>query len=209
MPHIKSFVIRDGVLTAAQQSLLNQHGDLYQIQYNDNNPSIFDKAVIEIGYGMGDALILSAQSNPNINYIGIEVYPPGAVRLLRLILDHGISNLKFIQHDAWEVINNMIHDNTISGFNIMFPDPWPKTRHHKRRLMQPKFVDMLVSRLRSGGSIRFATDCKDYAIWAKSILAQSLELNPVPQLPLRPVTKFEKRALRNGQVIYDFMYTKL
>ena len=168
-PNIRSFVLRQGRVSAAQQhaydELLPAFGVPYQQTPLDLN-AVFDRAgekYLEIGFGMGETTAQIAAAYPDRDYFAIEVHTPGVGALLKTIGEDGLQNIRIAQHDAVEVLNNMIANNTFHGAHIFFPDPWPKKRHHKRRLIQARFVALLASKLKSGGYIDVATDWEEYA----------------------------------------------
>jgi tRNA (guanine-N7-)-methyltransferase len=218
---VKSFVLRAGKITLGQQraldTLLPEYGIRYacnlvdlDIIFGRNNPKI-----IEIGFGMGKSTIQMAVNNPDFDYLGIEVHPPGVGSLLMEIRQHQVSNLKVINYDAVKVIKDMIMDGTIHGFHIFFPDPWHKKRHNKRRIIQKEFIDVLCSKLKPGGYIHLATDWEDYAIWMLDILNSNSHLKNtsktndyVPRPEQRPETKFEKRGLNLGHGVWDLIFIK-
>ncbi|MCC2625639.1 MAG: tRNA ((46)-N7)-methyltransferase TrmB [Burkholderiales bacterium] len=218
---VKSFVRRSGKITPGQQraldNLLPEYGISYacslvdlNVIFGRNNPKI-----IEIGFGMGKSTSQMALNNPEFDYLGIEVHPPGVGSLLMEIREHRISNLKVINYDAVKVIKDMIMDNTIHGFHIFFPDPWHKKRHNKRRIIQKEFIDVLCSKLKPAGYIHLATDWEDYAIWMLDILKTNPQLKNtsktgdfVPRPLQRPETKFEQRGLNLGHGVWDLIFTK-
>ena len=219
---VQSFVLRQGKITTGQQKALDLLMPVYGIKYQ-SHPIDLDKCfdnsnpiIIEIGFGMGHGTIQTAKTNPNNDYLGIEVHAPGVGSLLMQLRDEpGITNLKVIQHDAKEVLQHMIPDNSITGFHIYFPDPWPKTRHHKRRLIQPQFVELLTSKLQTGGYIHLATDWEDYALWMLDVVSNQTSLHNQSQTsdyimrPTdRPLTKFEQRGMKLGHQVWDLIFKK-
>ncbi len=183
--------------------------DLKMIFGRDNSK------IIEIGFGMGKSTIQTALVNPDCDYIGIEVHPPGVGSLLMEIDQYKINNIKVIRYDAVKVIKDMIMDNTVEGFHIFFPDPWHKKRHNKRRIIQPKFVDLLCSKLKPGGYIHLATDWEDYATWMLDILNSNRQLintsttgDYIPRPSQRPATKFEERGISMGHGVWDLIFNK-
>lgn len=218
---VKSFVLRAGKITPGQQkaldNLLPVHGIEYissmmdlNIVFGRNNPKI-----IEIGFGMGKSTSQTALANPDFDYVGIEVHPPGVGSLLMEIDQYKIDNVKVIRYDAVKVIKDMIMDNSIHGFHIFFPDPWHKKRHNKRRMIQTTFIDLLCSKLQPGGYIHLATDWEDYAIWMLDILNSNPKLintsetgDYVPRPLQRPETKFEQRGLSLGHGVWDLIFKK-
>ena len=169
--------------------------------------------ILEIGFGMGETTAQIAQAHPENNYLGIEVHTPGVGSLLKLIAEGGLSNLRLIQHDAVEVLEHMIAPATLAGAHIFFPDPWPKKRHHKRRLIQPAFVALLASRLAPGAYVHAATDWQEYAEQILAVFAAEPALANTapgfaPRPDYRPLTKFESRGLKLGHGVWDVIFRK-
>ncbi len=223
LPHqrIKSFVLRQGKITPGQKNAINSHLKTYGVSYQEqiiNLNQVFGRTnpkIIEIGFGMGNATWQIAQTNPNNDYIGIEVHSPGVGSLLMEVEKHQLNNLKIIHHDASLVIKNMIEDNSIDGFHIFFPDPWPKKKHHKRRIIQTEFIQLLCSKLKCGGYIHLATDWSEYGTWMLDILNEIKELTNmatnlgfIERPNYRPLTKFEQRGLKLGHQVHDLLFTK-
>lgn len=219
---IKSFVLRQGKITSGQLKAINELMPIYGIKFQESllSSNLFythsRPLIIEIGFGMGTATWQIAKNNPQNEYLGIEVHGPGVGTLLMSIVQNEVTNLKLIQHDAVEVLKKMVPDNTITGFHIYFPDPWHKTKHHKRRLIQNEFVNLLVTKLKIGGYIHFATDWEHYAMWALNIFRQNNLLQNqsqtndfIPRPEFRPLTKFEMRGLKLGHGIWDLMFIKM
>lgn len=212
---IQSFVTRQGRITAGQQNAIDAMQNTHIVNYvpeildlnqvfASNNP-----VVIEIGFGMGHATLEIAKSNPDKNYLGIEVHAPGVGSLLMRCRENNVHNVKVIKHDAVEVLTNMISDSSIAGFHIFFPDPWHKKRHHKRRLIQTNFIELLCSKLQPDGYIHIATDWEDYAVHIEEVLKTHKLLKLVPyNQTLRPNTKFERRGVNLGHKIQDFYAIK-
>ena len=170
--------------------------------------------VLEIGFGMGETTAAIAQAHPEINYLGVEVHSPGVGSLLKRIDALGLANVRIVQHDATEVVQHMLAAGTLDGVHVFFPDPWPKKRHHKRRLLQPPFVALLASRLKPGGILHVATDWRDYAEEVLAILAaEPLLENTVagfsPRPAHRPRTKFEQRGVELGHGIWDLLFRRV
>ncbi len=169
--------------------------------------------IVEIGFGMGEPTALIAAAHPGNDYLGIEVHTPGVGALLKRIGEHGLSNLRLIQHDAVEVMERMIPDASLDGVHIFFPDPWHKKRHHKRRLIQPAFVDLLVRKLKPGAYLHLATDWQDYAEQMLTVLSAEPGLantaqGYAPKPDYRPLTKFENRGLRLGHGVWDLVFLR-
>ncbi len=170
--------------------------------------------ILEIGFGMGETTAAIARSRPNCNFLGIEVYPPGVGALLRRIEDQSLSNVRIIHHDAFEVIRDMVPTGCLAGIHVFFPDPWPKARHHKRRLIQPAFVAMLAQRLNAGGYLHCATDWQAYAVHMFEVLqSEPLLRNTAegfaPRPEYRPVTKFETRGVKLGHGVWDLVFSRV
>jgi len=169
--------------------------------------------ILEIGFGMGETTAQIAQAHPENDYLGIEVHTPGVGSLLKQIAEGGLSNLRLVQHDAVEVLEHMIAPAALAGAHIFFPDPWPKKRHHKRRLIQPAFVALLASRLAPGAYLHAATDWQEYAeqilavFAAEPALANTAE-GYAPRPDYRPLTKFENRGLKLGHGVWDIVFRK-
>ncbi|HVL74661.1 MAG TPA: tRNA (guanosine(46)-N7)-methyltransferase TrmB [Noviherbaspirillum sp.] len=216
---IRSFVTRAGRLSTAQAKALETLGPRFCISYQ-KAAFDFDAAfgrpaptILEIGFGMGDTTAAIAAAMPEKNFIGVEVHTPGVGSLLKLIGEQNLSNLRIIQHDAFEVVTNMIKPASLAGVHIFFPDPWHKARHNKRRLIQAPFVELLSSRIAPGGYIHCATDWQDYAEQMLQVLAEEPTLantadGYAPRPDYRPVTKFENRGLRLGHGVWDLVFVK-
>jgi tRNA (guanine-N7-)-methyltransferase len=173
------------------------------------------RRVLDVGFGDGEALVTSALNNPGVDYVGVEVHEPGIGHLLLLLEQTAIGNVRVIPRDASDVVPQLIADASFDAVDLFFPDPWPKKRHHKRRLVQPPFVAEVARVLKSGGILHVATDWADYARHTREVLAQSPELVPVDAanlchnpLALRPPTKFERRGRRLGHEVVDLFYRK-
>ena len=165
---------------------------------------------LEIGFGMGEATAVIAAQHPENNYLGIEVHTPGVGALLRKIEELGLDNIRIVQHDAVDVIKHMIPSQSLSGVHIFFPDPWPKSRHHKRRLIQSPLVALLCEKLKADGYIHIATDWESYAEHIASVLENEPCLRHVAEAhaDARPSTKFEQRGLKLGYQVWDFIYER-
>lgn len=218
--HIRSYVLRQGRISNAQQRCLDALLPIYGIPYLSQPldlDSVFGRAatkILEIGFGMGETTAAIAQLHPQNDYLALEVHTPGVGSLLKQIEELGLKNIRIIQHDAVEVLREMLADNVLDGVHIFFPDPWHKTRHNKRRLIQPSFVAQLVKKIKPGGYIHVATDWQDYAEQVLAVLSgeKSLEntaANYAPRPAYRPLTKFEQRGLRLGHGVWDLVFKKL
>lgn len=216
---IRSYVLRQGRVSNAQarahEILLPRYGIEYSGKPIDLG-AIFGrsaKTILEIGCGMGETTAAIAAAHPETDFLGIEVHTPGVGSLLKLIDEGGLTNLRVIQHDAVEVLREMIAPASLDGAHIFFPDPWPKKRHHKRRLVQTDFVALLASRLKPGGYVHLATDWEEYAGQMLEVLSAEPELENTAdgyaQRPAyRPQTKFETRGLKLGHGVWDIVFRK-
>ncbi len=216
---IRSFVLRQGRLSNAQaracDDLLPTFGIDYCAQSIDLALSFGRRApcTLEIGFGMGDTLAATALARPERNFIGIEVHLPGVGALLRLIEAHGLTNVRVIRHDAVEVLQHMIAPDSLGEINLFFPDPWPKKRHHKRRIVTAEFAALMASRLVPGGLLHMATDWESYAeqmlevVSAEPTLANTAD-GFAPRPDARPQTRFERRGLALGHVVHDLVFRR-
>ena len=216
---IRSFVLRQGRVSNAQRrahdTLLPVFGIPYSQAHLDLN-SVFGRQspkILEIGFGMGETTALIAGSHPENDYLAIEVHTPGVGGLLKLIGENGLRNIRIVQHDATEVLQHMLPPGSLNGVHIFFPDPWPKKRHQKRRLVQPPLIALLTSRMASGAYLHLATDWEEYAHQMLQVLeAEPLLANTVEGFAARPEsrpqTKFETRGLRLGHKVCDLVFRK-
>jgi tRNA (guanine-N7-)-methyltransferase len=216
---IRSFVTRAGRLSDAQAKAIETLGPQFMIPYKKENLDIvaaFGReapTVFEIGFGMGETSAKISALMPEKNFIGVEVHTPGVGSLLKLVGVAGLSNQRVIQHDAYEVLVNMIAPESLHGVHVFFPDPWHKARHNKRRLIQSPLVALLSSRLKKGGYIHCATDWEDYAVQMLEVLGAEPTLKNTadayaPRPDYRPVTKFENRGLKLGHGVWDLVFEK-
>jgi tRNA (guanine-N7-)-methyltransferase len=217
--HIRSFVLRQGHLSVAQKravdELMPRYGIPYQAAALDLDSAFGRSApkILEIGFGMGTATAEIAQAHPENDYLALEVHTPGVGNLLKLIDEHRINNIRIIQHDAVEVLRDMIADGAFDGVHIFFPDPWHKARHNKRRLIQTPFVAQLVQKLKPGGYIHAATDWQDYAeqmlaVFSAEPSLENTAADYAPRPDYRPLTKFEQRGLRLGHGVWDLVFRR-
>ncbi len=217
--HIRSYVLRQGRISNAQQRCLDTLLPLYGIPYSVQSldlENVFGRhapKILEIGFGMGETTAAIARSHPQNDYLALEVHTPGVGSLLKQIDESGLKNIRIIQHDAVEVLRDMLADDVLDGVHIFFPDPWHKTRHNKRRLIQPLFVSQLVKKIKPGGYIHVATDWQDYAEQVLAVLSgERLLANTAadyaPRPAYRPLTKFEQRGLRLGHGVWDLVFKK-
>lgn len=219
MKPVRSYVLRQGRISTAQkrahQTLLPKYGIPYSASLLDLNRVFGREApkILEIGFGMGESTLAIAQTHPEHDYLGIEVHTPGVGSLLKHIDAAGLSNVRIIQHDALEVLQQMLAPDSFSGVHIFFPDPWPKKRHHKRRLVQPDFISLLCQRMKAGAYLHVATDWPDYAEHILAVLdAEPGLVNTsetyIPRPDYRPLTKFEQRGLKLGHQVWDVVFKR-
>ncbi len=217
--HIRSYVLRQGRMSPAQQraceTLLPRFGIAYASNELDLDRAFGRNApkILEIGFGMGDSTAAIALAHPENDYLALEVHTPGVGNLLKLIDAQQISNIRIMQHDAVEVLRDMIPPNTLDGVHIFFPDPWHKARHNKRRLIQTPFIAPLVTKLKPGGYIHVATDWQDYAEQVLAVLSaepllENTAAGYAPRPCYRPLTKFEQRGIRLGQGVWDMVFRR-
>ena len=216
---IRSFVLRQGRVSNAQARHHEQDMPRWGIAYTAGPLDLtacFGRTapkILEIGFGMGETTAAIAQAHPENDYLGIEVHTPGVGSLLKEIAERGLTNLRVIQHDAVEVLSSMILPDTLAGIHIFFPDPWPKKRQQKRRLLQPPLVKLLASRLAPGGYLHCATDWEEYAEQMLEVLSAEPALENTaegfsPRPAYRPQTKFESRGLKLGHGIRDIVFRR-
>lgn len=160
---------------------------------------------LEIGFGMGDSLAEQARSNPTVNYVGIEVHRPGVGHLLMLIDEYGLDNLRVYSEDSIDVLTEVIPAKSLDVVQVFFPDPWPKKKHQKRRILNRYFVDLLETKLKANGLVHIATDWQLYAEEIETVLGSMTQFNRV-ETPFRPQTKFERRGMKLGHTIFDLAY---
>jgi tRNA (guanine-N7-)-methyltransferase len=211
---IRSYVLRQGRMTPAQQraldGLLQVHGIAYREQLLQPQ-AIFGRSaplVLEIGSGMGETTAHIAAARPGTDFLAVEVHGPGVGSLLKRIDEQGLRNLRLIRHDAVEVLEHMIADGALAGIHLFFPDPWPKKRHHKRRLVQPALAALAARKLAPGGYLHAATDWPEYAAQMESVLDAEPLLARAVEARARPPTKFEQRGVKLGHEVRDLVYTR-
>ncbi|OHD28123.1 MAG: tRNA (guanosine(46)-N7)-methyltransferase TrmB [Spirochaetes bacterium GWB1_59_5] len=217
---IRSYVIRSGRMTDMQKDALVSLYARYGIDWEpsrilDSSSIIGHEAplVVEIGFGMGTATAAIAEALPGTAFLGLEVHAPGVGKLLSEIDARAIANLRVCRHDAVEVVDAMLAPASVDGFHVFFPDPWPKKRHHKRRIMNPDFVRLLANRLKVGGYLYYVTDWEEYAEATLAVLSAEFSLSNTGErwaerMPWRPVTKFEQRALNDGRPVRELLFIK-
>lgn len=217
---IKSFILRQGRLTHGQQRALEKQWPIFGINYEAKPldlKALFGNeqpVILEIGFGNGESLLQMAAENPEQNFIGIEVHRPGVGHLLHLIQEQGIQNLRVMNHDAIDILQNQIPEYSLSRVQLYFPDPWHKKKHNKRRIVQTSFLDILAKLLRQDGEIHFATDWEPYAEHMMATLEQHSQFENsqpagqfTPKPDYRPETKFERRGQRLGHGVWDLIFT--
>ncbi len=215
---VRSYILRQGRLTKFQESGIKKFAPKYTIPFQKMQLNLDlafpkkNKIILEIGFGMGDTTFKMAQEMPDSNFLAIEVHSPGVGSLLNKINLSQLKNLKIVQHDAIEVMNEMIPNKSLDGIHIFFPDPWPKKKHHKRRLLKKSFLKLMESKLNQSGYIHIATDWEAYALEIitlveenKSYKISKRNLNDKPHS--RPLTKYENRGLRLGHQVWDIIIT--
>jgi tRNA (guanine-N7-)-methyltransferase len=217
---IRSFVRRSARMTPAQSAAIERHWSAYGLDAAEqlDLDAVFGRRaprVLEIGFGNGDSLVAMARTHPERDYLGVDVYEPGIGRLLAAVAEHQIGNVRVIRGDAVEVLRDCIPAESLDTVLLFFPDPWPKKRHHKRRLVQPAFVALVTSRLVPGGIFHLATDWQEYAEQMLSVLEAETGLTNTAgrgkfyTAPTdRPVTKFERRGMRLGHCVWDLRFSR-
>ncbi|KFC83947.1 MULTISPECIES: tRNA (guanosine(46)-N7)-methyltransferase TrmB [Buttiauxella] len=222
MRRIRSFVRRQGRLTKGQEFALENYWPVMGVEYQDapvDFTELFGReapVTLEIGFGMGTSLVAMAKANPQQNFLGIEVHSPGVGACLATAHEEGVENLRVMCHDAVEVLQKMVPDNSLSMVQLFFPDPWHKARHNKRRIVQVPFAEFVKSKLKLGGVFHMATDWEPYAEHMLEVMSsidgyqnQSESNDYVPRPDSRPVTKFEQRGHRLGHGVWDLMFERV
>lgn len=218
---IKSYVLRAGRVSNRQQQGLDLWIKDYELAMTGAQWNLAEEfgrstdTVVEIGFGMGTSLLAMAQNNPQLNYIGIEVHQAGVGSLAADLHDHQVTNVRIVAHDAVEAFRTQVADNSLAGVQIFFPDPWHKKRHHKRRLIQTEFIQLLTQKIKPGGFIHCATDWQEYAEHILTVLVAESALHNSqinggysPKPESRPLTKFEQRGERLGHGVWDLIFIK-
>jgi tRNA (guanine-N7-)-methyltransferase len=216
---IRSYVLRQGRVSKAQQraheALLPAFGIPFVPTLIDLDHAFGRRGprVLEIGSGMGETTAAIAEAHPDTDYLAIEVHTPGVGSLLKQIKEKNLANVRVVQHDAVEVVRHMLPPESLSGVHIFFPDPWPKKRHHKRRLIQPEFVRLLATRMKRGAHLHVATDWHEYAQHILAMLSAETMLRNTaqhyaPRPSYRPQTKFETRGRNLGHEVWDIIFTR-
>ena len=207
---IRSYVLRQGRTTAAQQRALDELYPKYGIPFGEPVRSTRGAAlVLEIGSGMGETTAAIAAARPEVDFVAVEVHGPGVGSLLNRIEAQGLANLRVVRHDAVEVLSQMVADESLAAIHLFFPDPWPKKRHHKRRLVREETAALMARKLAPGGILHAATDWPEYAEQMSAVLAAESLLEPAPRgFAERPTTKFESRGQKLGHPIRDLYFRK-
>jgi tRNA (guanine-N7-)-methyltransferase len=227
LDHVRSFVKRKGHFSDSRKEALDQQWPIYGLEYDATKvldlTSVFRRTapvVLEIGFGMGITTAEIAAANPDIDYLGVEVYSAGVASLMKLIGEQQLTNVRAMQHDVFEVVRDMLPNDCLTGIHIFFPDPWPKARHNKRRLIQPEFVQMLRPKLKDNGYIHCATDWQAYAEHMSEVLlaapgfvntsenSTGRATGFAPRPSSRPLTKFENRGLNLGHGVWDLIFKR-
>ena len=216
-PSVRSYSIRGSRITDAQREAKTTLQAVHGIEFKQeiiNLESIFpssDKLIMEIGFGMGEATAIIAKNHPNNGYIAVDVHPPGIGKLLARIVENELTNLKVIEEDVHVVLQHMITDESLDGIHLYFPDPWPKKKHNKRRIVNEGFLQLIHPKIKTGGFIHIATDWVPYAESIKDVFAASpLFVGGVIDKPeWRPITRFEGQGIDKDHAVNDMLYTKV
>jgi tRNA (guanine-N7-)-methyltransferase len=215
-PSVRSYSIRGSRITEAQRTAKDALQEVHGIEFKQeqiNIPAIFpasEKVIMEIGFGMGEATAIIAKNHPNNGYIAVDVHPPGIGKLLARIVENDLTNLKVIEEDVHVVLQHMIADESLDGIHLFFPDPWPKKKHNKRRIVNEGFLALIHPKLKKGGFIHIATDWVPYAVSIQEVFVGStLFTGGVIEKPeWRPVTRFEGQGIDKDHAVNDMMYLK-
>jgi tRNA (guanine-N7-)-methyltransferase len=215
-PSVRSYSIRGSRITDAQRLAKDALQQVHGIEFKQeqiNIPAIFpasEKVIMEIGFGMGEATAIIAKNHPNNGYIAVDVHPPGIGKLLARIVENDLTNLKVIEEDVHVVLQHMIADESLDGIHLFFPDPWPKKKHNKRRIVNEAFLALIHPKIKKGGFIHIATDWVPYAVSIQEVFAGStLFTGGVIDKPeWRPVTRFEGQGIDKDHAVNDMMYLK-
>ena len=213
---IRTYRLRGSRITGPQQSALDKYWGAYGIEYSTeflNITSLFptaEQVVLEIGFGMGEATALIARDFPNTGYLAVEVHKPGIGKLMARVEELALSNIRIIEGDAHPIITTMIPDKSVDGVHLFFPDPWPKKRHNKRRIVNAEFLALIHPKIKDGGFFHIATDWVPYAEYIEEVFAASpLFTGGVVERPeWRPVTRFEGQGITKDHQVTDLRYTK-
>ena len=215
-PTVRSYRIRGSRITGPQQLALDKYWDSYGIEQSTtplNFSEIFPNSraiIMEIGFGMGEATALIGREFPETGFVAVDVHRPGVGKLFALIHEYGLSNLRVIQGDAHLILHDMVADQSLDGIHLFFPDPWPKKRHNKRRIVNANFLALIAPKLKAGGFIHIATDWVPYAEWIEEVFAASTLFSggKVDRPDWRPVTRFEGQGITKDHQVNDFRYLK-
>ena len=206
---IRSYVLRQGRTTPAQKRALEELLPKYGIPFSDQKISSSRKLVLEIGSGMGETTIEIAKAHPDVDFVAVEVHGPGVGSLLNAVEREKLTNVRVIRQDAVDVLEHMIADGSLAAIHLFFPDPWPKKRHHKRRMVQPEFAAVAAAKLKQGGILHAATDWPEYAEHMHEVFSREPLLEPAAAgFTARPVTKFESRGRRLGHPVRDLVFRR-
>ena len=216
-PSVRSYSIRGSRITEAQRTAKDALQAVHGIEFKQehmNIPAIFpasEKVIMEIGFGMGEATAIIAKNHPNNGYIAVDVHPPGIGKLLARIVENDLTNLKVIEEDVHVVLQHMIADESLDGIHLFFPDPWPKKKHNKRRIVNSGFLSLVHPKIKNGGFIHIATDWVPYAVSIQEVFAGStLFTGGVIDKPeWRPVTRFEGQGIDKDHAVNDMLYLKV
>ena len=209
MRPIRSYVLRQGRTTPAQKRALDELYPKHGIPFSAQKLASARPLVLEIGSGMGETTVAIAKAHPEADFVAVEVHAPGVGSLLNAIERERLSNLRVLRHDAVEVLEQMVDDASLAAIHLFFPDPWPKKRHHKRRLVQPELATLMARKLAPGGILHAATDWPDYAEQMNDVFSKERLLEPAPAgFAARPLTKFESRGRRLGHPIRDLHFRR-
>jgi tRNA (guanine-N7-)-methyltransferase len=215
-PSVRSYSIRGSRITEAQRTAKDALQEVHGIEFKQeqiNIPTIFpasEKVIMEIGFGMGEATAIIAKNHPSNGYIAVDVHPPGIGKLLARIVENDLTNLKVIEEDVHVVLQHMIADESLDGIHLFFPDPWPKKKHNKRRIVNEGFLALIHPKIKKGGFIHIATDWVPYAVSIQEVFsASTLFTGGVIDKPeWRPVTRFEGQGIDKDHAVNDMMYLK-
>ena len=215
-PSVRSYSIRGSRITAAQRIAKDALQEVHGIEFKQeqiNIPSIFpasEKVIMEIGFGMGEATAIIAKNHPNNGYIAVDVHPPGIGKLLARIDENDLTNLKVMEEDVHVVLQHMIADESLDGIHLFFPDPWPKKKHNKRRIVNEGFLALIHPKIKKGGYIHIATDWVPYAKSIQEVFAGSTFFTGgvIDKPEWRPVTRFEGQGIDKDHAVNDMMYLK-
>ena len=215
-PSVRSYSIRGSRITEAQRTAKDALQEVHGIEFKQEQIKISeifpksDRVIMEIGFGMGEATAIIAKNHPNNGYIAVDVHPPGIGKLLARIVENDLTNLKVIEEDVHVVLQHMIADESLDGIHLFFPDPWPKKKHNKRRIVNESFLSLIHPKIKKGGFIHIATDWVPYAVSIQEVFAGStLFTGGVIDKPeWRPVTRFEGQGIDKDHAVNDMMYIK-